>query len=89
MNQLRQRFLLYFIFLLVLGCGSGTGVSENTSPNAALFDPTTGTVPLPNVLATPHIAYNSKEAGENMLRIAYATLNAFLRGEKLHVVNAG
>ena len=52
MNQLRQRFLLYFIFLLVLGCGSGTGVSENTSPNAALFDPTTGTVPLPNVLAT-------------------------------------
>jgi phosphoglycerate dehydrogenase-like enzyme len=44
---------------------------------------------LPNVLVTPHIAYNSKEAGENMLRIAYATLDAFLRGEKLHVVNAG
>jgi D-3-phosphoglycerate dehydrogenase len=43
---------------------------------------------LPNVLATPHIAYNSKEAGENMLRIAYATFEAFLHGEKLHVVNA-
>ena len=43
---------------------------------------------LPNVLVTPHIAYNSKEAGENMLRIAYATLEAFLRGEKLHVVNS-
>lgn len=43
---------------------------------------------LPNVLVTPHIAYNSKEAGENMLRIAYATLDAFLKGEKLHVVNA-
>jgi D-3-phosphoglycerate dehydrogenase len=42
---------------------------------------------LPNVLVTPHIAYNSKEAGENMLRIAYATLEAFLKGEKLHVVN--
>jgi D-3-phosphoglycerate dehydrogenase len=42
---------------------------------------------LPNVLATPHIGYNSKEAGENMLRIAYATLDAFLKGEKLHVVN--
>jgi len=42
----------------------------------------------PNVVATPHIAYNSKEAGENMLRIAYATLEAFLKGEKLHVVNA-
>ncbi len=44
---------------------------------------------LPNVLVTPHIAYNSKEAGENMLRIAYATLFAFLKGEQLHVVNAG
>jgi glycerate dehydrogenase len=42
---------------------------------------------LPNVLSTPHIGYNSKEAGENMLRIAYATLFAFLKGEKLHVVN--
>jgi len=42
---------------------------------------------LPNVLVTPHIAYNSKEAGQNMLRIAYATLEAFLKGEKLHVVN--
>jgi glycerate dehydrogenase len=44
---------------------------------------------LPNVLVTPHIAYNSKEAGANMLRIAYATLFAFLKGEKLHVVNPG
>jgi phosphoglycerate dehydrogenase-like enzyme len=43
---------------------------------------------LPNVLVTPHIAYNSKEAGQNMLRIAYATLEAFLRGGKLHVVNS-
>jgi phosphoglycerate dehydrogenase-like enzyme len=42
---------------------------------------------LSNVLVTPHIAYNSKEAGENMLRIAYATLFAFMRGERLHVVN--
>lgn len=42
---------------------------------------------LPNVLVTPHIGYNSKEAGQNMLRIAYATLEAFLKGEKLHVVN--
>jgi D-3-phosphoglycerate dehydrogenase len=43
---------------------------------------------LPNVVVTPHIAYNSKEAGENMLRIAYATLEAFLKGKKLHVVNS-
>ncbi len=43
---------------------------------------------LPNVLVTPHIGYNSKEAGETMLRIAYATLAAYLRGEQLHVVTA-
>jgi phosphoglycerate dehydrogenase-like enzyme len=54
---------------------------EEPSPMNYLF------ASLPNVLVTPHIAYNSKEAGENMLRIAYATLDAFLKGEKLHVVN--
>ena len=42
---------------------------------------------LPNVLITPHIGYNTREAGQNMLGIAIATLDAFLRGEKLHVVN--
>src|SRR6185369_41587 len=52
MNRLPQRFLLYLLFLLALGCGSGSGASESTSPNAALFDPTTGSVPLPNILAT-------------------------------------
>jgi len=42
---------------------------------------------LPNVLITPHIGYNTREAGLNMLRIATATLDAFLRGDRLHVVN--
>jgi D-3-phosphoglycerate dehydrogenase len=42
---------------------------------------------LPNVLLTPHIGYNTREAGSNMLRIAIATLEAFARGERLHVVN--
>lgn len=42
---------------------------------------------LPNVLVTPHIGYNTKEAGANMLGIAIATLDAYLRGEQLHVVN--
>ncbi len=41
---------------------------------------------LPNVLLTPHIGYNTVEAGANMLRIAVATLEAYLRGERLHVV---
>ena len=42
---------------------------------------------LPNVLITPHIGYNTGEAGANMLRIAIATVEAFARGERLHVVN--
>jgi D-3-phosphoglycerate dehydrogenase len=42
---------------------------------------------LPNVLLTPHIGYNTAEAGSNMLRIAIATVEAFARGERLHVVN--
>ena len=42
---------------------------------------------LPNVLVTPHIGYNTTEASSNMLRIAIATVDAFTRGERLHVVN--
>src|SRR6185503_19299057 len=42
---------------------------------------------LPNVLITPHIGYNTREAASNMLRIAIATVEAFTRGERLHVVN--
>jgi len=41
---------------------------------------------LANVLLTPHIGYNTMEAGANMLRIAIATLEAYLRGERLHVI---
>jgi phosphoglycerate dehydrogenase-like enzyme len=42
---------------------------------------------LPNVLITPHIGFNTREAGGNMLRIAIETLEAFVRGDRLHVVN--
>jgi D-3-phosphoglycerate dehydrogenase len=42
---------------------------------------------LPNVLLTPHIGYNTAEAGSNMLRIAIDTVEAFARGQRLHVVN--
>jgi len=42
---------------------------------------------LPNVLATPHIGYNTREASANMLRIAIDTVAAYARGERLHVVN--
>jgi phosphoglycerate dehydrogenase-like enzyme len=42
---------------------------------------------LPNVLITPHIGYNTREASLNMLNIAIATVEAHLRGERLHVVN--
>jgi phosphoglycerate dehydrogenase-like enzyme len=42
---------------------------------------------LPNVLVTPHIGYNTAEAASNMLRISIATVEAWARGERLHVVN--
>ena len=42
---------------------------------------------LPNVLVTPHIGYNTREASANMLHIAIETVQAFARGERLHVVN--
>jgi phosphoglycerate dehydrogenase-like enzyme len=40
------------------------------------------------VLVNPHVACNSTESGENMPRIAYAALEAFLKWEKLQAVNA-
>ena len=43
---------------------------------------------LPNVLITPHIGYNTREASAKMLRIAIDTVLAYARGERLHVVNA-
>jgi len=41
---------------------------------------------LPSVLVTPHIGYNTTEASSNMLRIAIATVDAFARGERLHLI---
>lgn len=41
----------------------------------------------PNVLITPHIGYNTREASLNMLNMAIATVEAHLKGERLHVVN--
>ena len=54
---------------------------EEPPPEADIFRK------LPNVLGTPHIGFNTKEAGSNMLRIARATVEAYVRGEQLHVVN--
>jgi D-3-phosphoglycerate dehydrogenase len=42
---------------------------------------------LPNVLLTPHIGYNTREASLNMLNMAIAAVEAHLRGERLYVVN--
>lgn len=51
------QLLLYVSFLMVMGCSDSTGPlgstgSPATSFNTVLFDPTTGNVPLPNILAT-------------------------------------
>jgi len=62
--------------------GAAIDVHETEPPPAEYVFRT-----LPNVLLTPHIGYNTAEAASNMLRIAIATVEAFARGERLHVVN--
>ncbi|WP_026841498.1 alpha/beta hydrolase [Citrifermentans bremense] len=53
MTRQTQRVLCCIILLLALaGCGYDGAVSQEASPNTALFDPASGTIPLPNVLAT-------------------------------------
>jgi len=52
MNRFMQRILLFLLILVPMGCSDSTRPSESTSSNTALFDPTTNTVPLPNILAT-------------------------------------
>src|SRR5437762_1156829 len=63
-------------------CGAALDVHDAEPPPADYVFRT-----LPNVLITPHIGYNTTEASANMLRIAIATVEAFARGERLHVVN--
>jgi len=80
MKELMQRVLLSVCFLLALGCGSDTGVSQSSSPNAALFDPTTSTIPLPNVLATagakdPITQFSNPATGNVGLRPANTPMN--------------
>jgi D-3-phosphoglycerate dehydrogenase len=62
--------------------GAAIDVHESEPPPADYVFRT-----LPNVLLTPHIGYNTAEAASNMLRISIATVEAFARGERLHVVN--
>ena len=57
MNTRIMRLLLYLGFILVTGCSSsdpsGTNSPSNISDgNAVIFNPSTGEIPLPNVLAT-------------------------------------
>jgi D-3-phosphoglycerate dehydrogenase len=62
--------------------GAALDVHESEPPPADYVFRT-----MPNVLITPHIGYNTREAASKMLEIAIATVEAFARGERLHVVN--
>jgi hypothetical protein len=50
------RYLLYFGFILMVGCSSsdpsGNNAPSNVSGNAVVFNPSSGEIPLPNILAT-------------------------------------
>jgi len=62
--------------------GAAIDVHEEEPPRGEYAFRTLG-----NVLATPHIGYNTREASANMLRIAVETVLAYARGDRLHVVN--
>ena len=56
MRSIRRRALVCLSVIVMAGCAGRQQPSPNGPPvvstNAALFDPTTGNVPLPNILAT-------------------------------------
>ncbi|MEI6827703.1 MAG: hypothetical protein WCK54_19090 [Desulfuromonadales bacterium] len=56
MNTRIMRLLLYLGFILVTGCSSsdpsGTNSPTSSTGNQVIFNPSTGEIPLPNVLAT-------------------------------------
>jgi len=93
MNRLMQRMLLFLLILVPLGCSDSTRPTESTSANTALFDPTTNTVPLPNLLATatakdPITQYADPATGNVGLRPANTPMNPLeaLAYENLHEV---
>jgi len=56
MQTFQQRAFVFLSLLFVAGCASRQDPTSNAAPvastNAAIFDPTTANVPLPNILAT-------------------------------------
>jgi hypothetical protein len=89
MNRLLPHLLVCFLFLLALGCSSDSDFSQQTSANTALFDPTTATIPLPNVLATataadPITQYTDPATGTTAMRPANVAMNPL---EALSYVN--
>ena len=64
----------------------GAGVGMNLRPRGGARALNYLFASLPTVLLMPHIARNAKEGGENVLRIAYATFDAFPKGKKPYVV---
>ncbi len=77
MNTHIMRLLLYLCFIIISGC-SGTDPSGFNNPssvtgNAVIFNPSTGEIPLPNVLATATAKSpltNSMSAGGTIVRPA-------------------
>lgn len=77
MKALMLRYLVYIGFILLAGCSSsdpsGTNDPSNVTGNAVIFNPSSGEIPLPNVLATAMAKSpltNSMSAGGPVVRPA-------------------
>ena len=80
MNRFMQGILLFLLVTIFPGCSDSTRTSESVSPNTALFDPTTSTVPLPNILVTatakdPITQFSDPVTGNVGLRPANLPMN--------------
>lgn len=69
---------------LTSGKVAGAGLDVLSEEPAVESNPLTG---LRNCIVTPHIGWNSREAGERLIEITINNLRAYLRGEPINCVN--
>jgi len=78
---------LYFLLKDGKVAGAGLDVFENSPAVGKAPKEIVDIARLPNVVATPHIAFNTREAGERMGKEFVDNIKAILKGKPINVVN--